>query len=325
MSEPILVIDDLVVEFHGRKKGESIRAVDGIDLTVSPGEVVALVGESGCGKTTTANAVLGLVSPSSGHVTVGGVDVARADRKDLKSTRATMQMIAQDPYESLNPRMTIGEIVVEPLVIHDLAEGDMRARAAQALGHAGLSPPTEFMSRRPHELSGGQRQRVVIAAALSIEPRLIVADEPVSMLDVSIRAGILNLLQNLAREDGIGILMITHDLSTVAAYCDRIAVMYLGKIVEIGDTEDILGNPQHPYTRALLSAVPVPDPSYARVEPDIKGGISKSINPPPQCRFIERCPWANETCESEDHPPLEDKGEGHYVACHLVEKSAAVV
>lgn len=317
VSEPILVIDDLVVDFHGRKKGESIRAVDGVDLTVSPGEVVALVGESGCGKTTTANAVLGLVSPTSGRVTVGGIDIANADKAALKAARAGMQMIAQDPYESLNPRMTIGEIVLEPLVIHDFSEGDLNARAAQALGHAGLNPPKEFISRRPHELSGGQRQRVVIAAALSIQPRLIVADEPVSMLDVSIRAGILNLLQSLAREDDIGILMITHDLSTVAAYCDRIAVMYLGRIVETGPTLEVIKSPQHPYTEALLSVVPSHDPDHSMTPILLEGETPDAAKVPSGCRFHPRCPKVFESCPMVE-PDLLEVGEGHRAACLLV-------
>lgn len=317
MAEPILAIDDLVVDFHGRRRGETVRAVDGVDLTVAPGEVVALVGESGCGKTTTANAVLGLVTPSAGSVTVDGVDIAGADSRALKAARSRMQMIAQDPYESLNPRMTIGEIVVEPLVIHGMADGETSSRALQALSHAGLQPPDDYVSRRPHELSGGQRQRVVIASALSIRPRLIIADEPVSMLDVSIRAGILNLLQGLAREDDIGILMITHDLSTVAAYCDRIAVMYLGKIVETGPTIDVIREPRHPYTEALLSVVPSHDPDQVMTPILLEGETPDAADVPPGCRFHPRCPRAFEVCPKVE-PDLFNLGKGHLSACHLV-------
>ena len=321
VSEPILVVDDLVVDFHGRRRGETVRAVDGVDLVVAPGEVVALVGESGCGKTTTANAVLGLVAPSSGSVTVDGVDIATADGKSLKHARARMQMIAQDPYESLNPRMTIGEIVVEPLVIHGLDNGEMSARALQALTHAGLHPPEDYMARRPHELSGGQRQRVVIASALSIQPRLIIADEPVSMLDVSIRAGILNLLQGLAREDGIGILMITHDLSTVAAYCDRIAVMYLGKIVETGPTLDVIREPRHPYTEALLSVVPSHDPDQVMTPILLEGETPDAARVPAGCRFHPRCPKAFDACPRVE-PELTDLGKRHLSACLLVSETS---
>ncbi len=321
MPDPLLNIHSLVVEFPGKRKGETVRAVDDVSLTVSPGEVVALVGESGCGKTTTANVVLGLVSPAAGHVTVDGVDIAEADGRALKTARAEMQMIAQDPYESLNPRMTIEEIVVEPLVIHGRANGDMRERAVSALTQAGLTPPEDFLHRRPHELSGGQRQRVVIAAALSIEPRLIVADEPVSMLDVSVRAGILNLLQDLAKLEDIAILMITHDLSTVAAYCDRIAVMYLGKIVETGPTLDVIANPRHPYTEALLSVVPSHDPDHVGEPILLVGETPDAARVPSGCRFHPRCPVAFDACPTRQ-PELMDLGGGHSAACLLLEQAA---
>lgn len=289
MTQPILDISGLHVEFPGRAKNEVVRAVDGVDLSVAPGEVVALVGESGCGKTTTANAALGLVPPTSGSLRVNGIDIAGADRRGLKSARQSMQMIAQDPYESLNPRMTIEEIVLEPLVVHGLVALATTQRAIDALTQAGLTPAVEFLGLRSHQLSGGQRQRVVIAAALSIEPTLIIADEPVSMLDVSVRAGILNLLQSLAETRQIGILMITHDLSTVAAYSHRIAVMYLGQIVETGRTLEVIANPRHPYTEALLSVVPNHDPSHHRTPILLSGETPDASRIPSGCRF---------------HPPL---------------------
>ncbi|HVR80424.1 MAG TPA: ABC transporter ATP-binding protein [Acidimicrobiia bacterium] len=315
MTEPILAINDLHVEFRGKRRGDHVRAVDGISLEVLPGEVVSLVGESGCGKTTTANAVLGLVPPAKGHITVGEIDIATADRTMLKQARSKMQMIAQDPYESLNPRMTIEDIVSEPLVVHGHG-GDLRRAALDALAGAGLAPAEEFIDRRPHELSGGQRQRVVIAAALSIEPGLLIADEPVSMLDVSVRAGILNLLRQLADEKGIGVLLITHDLATVAAYADRIAVMYLGKIVESGPTLDIISDPEHPYTRALLSVVPAHDPTVPTNPTLLVGETPDASNIPSGCRFHPRCPAVFEPCD-EIEPALMDTGTGRQCACLL--------
>lgn len=316
MADPILVIDDLHVEFPGKQREERVRAVDGISLHVEAGEVVALVGESGCGKTTTANTVLGLLRPTAGHVIVAGTDIAGADKRNLKRARATMQMIAQDPYESLNPRMSIEEIVTEPLTVHGRLDGSGRPRALAALEEAGLSPAEEFIDRFPHELSGGQRQRVVIAAALSIGPRLLIADEPVSMLDVSVRAGILNLLQRLAEDEGIGILMITHDLSTVAAYAHRIAVMYLGRIVETGPTLEVIQNPRHPYTEALLSVVPSHDPG-AETHPILLSGETPDASRiPVGCRFHPRCPKAFEACTATE-PPLISIGDHHWAACLL--------
>lgn len=323
MTEPILAIEGLTVEFEGRSKDDRVRAVDDISLEVRPGEVLALVGESGCGKTTTANAVLGLTGLTSGSIVVDGTDVATADRATMKRARAAMQMIAQDPYESLNPRMTIADIVVEPLVVHGRLNGDGVERARHAMELAGLSPASEFLDRNPHELSGGQRQRVVIAAALSIEPRLIIADEPVSMLDVSVRAGILNLLQRLAEEEGIGVLMITHDLATVAAYSHRIAVMYLGTIVETGPTLDVIRQAQHPYTKALLSVVPSHDPA-ARSKPILlEGETPDASDVPGGCRFHPRCPAAFDRCPA-DEPVLIATGPRREAACWLVGGSSEV-
>lgn len=315
MADPILSIEDLHIEFRGRHRHDHIRAVDGISLQVMPGEVVSLVGESGCGKTTTANAVLGLTRPTGGHISVGGVDIATADRGQMKIARSNMQMIAQDPYESLNPRMTTQDIVTEPLVVHG-HQGDLRTVALDALRSAGLTPPEEFIDRRPHELSGGQRQRVVIAAALSIEPGLLIADEPVSMLDVSVRAGILNLLKQLADEKGIGVLMITHDLATVAAYSDRIAVMYLGKIVELGPTLDVIAEPEHPYTKALLSVVPSHDPTVKTDPILLVGETPDASNIPPGCRFHPRCPAVFEPC-SQVEPQLLETSANRKCACLL--------
>ena len=315
MTDPILIIDDLHIEFRGKHRDDHIRAVDGISLSLLPGEVLSLVGESGCGKTTTANAVLGLTPLTSGHISVGGIDIASADRKQMKVARSNMQMIAQDPYESLNPRMIIEDIVTEPLVVHGHRE-DLRQRALEALASAGLTPPEEFIERRPHELSGGQRQRVVIAAALSIDPVLLIADEPVSMLDVSVRAGILNLLKHLAEKKGIGVLMITHDLATVAAYSDRIAVMYLGKIVESGPTLEIIANPEHPYTRALLSVVPNHDPTVKSEPTLLVGETPDASNIPSGCRFHPRCPSVFEPC-SQTEPELLRTSADRTCACLL--------
>ena len=275
MTEALLRVEDLVKEFPGRssfgdwvrrRPAHPVRAVDGISCEVRAGEVVALVGESGCGKTTTGNLLMGLLPPSGGRVLLDGDEVGRMTGRGLQRLRRRVQMVFQDPYEALNPRMTVADIVAEPLRVHRVTTDrvERRDRVAAALTQAGLTPVDAYLHRYPFELSGGQRQRVVIAAALALEPALLVADEPVSMLDVSIRAEILNLLSALARTRGIGVVMITHDLSTVAAYADRIAVMYLGRIVEYGPTREVLANPRHPYAQALLSVVPFADPSGRR-------------------------------------------------------------
>jgi oligopeptide/dipeptide ABC transporter ATP-binding protein len=298
-----------------------VRAVEGVSFSVAPGEVLALVGESGSGKTTTGNLLLGLMPLTGGRVVVAGQDVGTLSRGALSRLRHSAQMIFQDPYESLNPRMTVGEIVAEPLRVHHEAgsRAEIDGRVSAALEEAGMTPASAYLHRLPFELSGGQRQRVVIAAALVLRPRLLVADEPVSMLDVSIRADILNLLRGLADDHGIAVVMITHDLSTVAAYADRIAVMYLGRIVEIGNAREVLADPQHPYTRALRSVVPVPDPSARHVPQILVGETPDPSRIPPGCRFFPRCPLAFDRCRVVD-PQLLQLGAGHEAACLLLEE-----
>jgi oligopeptide/dipeptide ABC transporter ATP-binding protein len=261
---------------------------------------------------------MGLLRPTGGRVVLRGEEVGRLSGSGLRLLRRTVQMVFQDPYESLNPRIRVGEIVAEPLRVHRVATGEeLRRRVERALTQAGLTPVDAYLRRYPFELSGGQRQRVVIAAALALEPSLLVADEPVSMLDVSIRAEILNLLARLAREEGIAIVMITHDLSTVAAYANRVAVMYLGRIVEHGPTREVLANPRHPYAQALLSVVPVPDPTARRAPVILRGETPDPSRMPSGCRFHPRCPVAFDRCPTVD-PPLFAAGPGHEAACLLL-------
>jgi peptide/nickel transport system ATP-binding protein len=297
-----------------------VHAVDGVTLAVAPGELVAIVGESGCGKTTTAQAVLRMVDPVSGSIRFDGRDITRLGMRELRPLRRRMQVVYQDPYESLDPRLRVREAVAEPLVIHGLgSKAERLERIRDALARAELSPPELFLDRYPHELSGGQRQRVAIAAALVLEPELLVADEPVSMLDVSVRAGVLRLLDGL-RRSGLGILMITHDLSTAARFADRIAVMYLGRVVEEGTPADVVGNPQHPYTRALMSVVPRRDPRERRRPEILRGETPDAIHIPSGCRFHPRCPVAIDICPIEDprlRRPAAARSPGHRAACVL--------
>ena len=330
-AAPLLSVEGLVVRYAvprglvgalGRRPRRSVLAVDDVSFTLRRGELLALVGESGCGKTTTAQTVLRLVDAAAGRIDFSGEEITDLGARRLRPLRRRMQIIYQDPYESLDPRLRVHAAVEEPLVIHRLggSRAERRERVREALTRVELTPPELFVDRYPHELSGGQRQRVAIAASLVLEPELLVADEPVSMLDVSVRAGVLNLLDRL-RDGGLGILMITHDLSTAARYADRIAVMYLGRIVEIGAAADVVENPQHPYTRALLSVVPRRDPRH-RTKPQIlKGEAPDAARIPSGCRFHPRCPVAIGECRSHDpalHRPREARDAAHEAACLLV-------
>ncbi len=300
-----------------------IHAVDDVSFAMGSGESFGLVGESGCGKTTLGKLLVKLAEPTEGRILFRDqsnslMDVAQLGRRDLKGFRRWAQMIFQDPYESMNPRRTVFDTVAEPLVVQGMGSNLERLdRVHNILELAGLTPASSFLFRYPHELSGGQRQRVAIGRALVVEPSFVVADEPTSMLDVSISTGIMNLMTDLAQRLGVSYLYITHDLAVARYMCQRVAVMYLGKVVEIAETEELLSNPLHPYTQALLSAVPVPEPGHQRVSVNIKGDVTRPVDPPPRCRFYDRCPLAAEVCRESPHPPLEDHGGGHMVACYL--------
>ena len=308
-----------------------IHAVDDVSFRLSTGESLGVVGESGCGKTTLGKLLVRLMEPEEGKIlfrlpsqtpdTEGEslTDISGLKGNARKGFRQRVQMIFQDPYESMNPRRTIYDIISEPLLVQGIGNMMTRVdRVTETLSSVGLTPPEAFLLRHPHELSGGQRQRVAIARALVIRPRFVVADEPTSMLDVSSKTGIMLLMQRLAGELEISYLYVTHDLAVARYMCDRIAVMYLGKVVELAETEELLRNPLHPYTKALLSAVPNADPTHRRTPPHIRGDLASPVNPPPHCRFYDRCPMATESCRIDPHPPMEEKGPRHFVACYEV-------
>jgi len=295
-----------------------VHAVDGISFEVQKGEIFGLAGESGSGKTTTGRVILRLTNPTSGKILFKDKDITRLRDRQLKPFRQKMQMVFQDPYESLNPRMTIFDIVAEPLRIHGgLSPKETEDKVHKTLDNVELTPPEEFTTRYPHELSGGQRQRVGVARALTLEPEFIVADEPVSMLDVSIRAEVLNLMVDLREKMQVAFLYITHDLAVARHTCDKVAIMYLGKIMEKGPIEKLIFEPLHPYTQALIAAVPVPDPSSKRIDAMIKGEIPSPVNPPSGCRFHTRCQcYIGDICRTVE-PLLVETAKDHCVACHL--------
>jgi oligopeptide/dipeptide ABC transporter ATP-binding protein len=325
---------DSFLEVHGLKKyfdagrpglfsrdTRLVHAVDGVDITLRHSEVIALVGESGCGKSTLALLLMGLEDPTAGTVTFEGRDITHLKDNERKELRRKIQMVFQDPYESMNPTQTIEEIVNEPLLVHGIAtnKSERDERVKKAMEDSGLKPAEVYLARYPHELSGGQRQRVVIAAALVLEPEILLADEPVSMLDVSIRAEIINLLAELRISRQIAVIFITHDLGSVGFFADRVAVMYLGRIVEIGTMLEVLEKPQHPYTKALISVIPVPNPRLRHERIILQGETPNPIDLPSGCRFHPRCPVAIATCKASD-PPFVTLSKTHQAACLLLVK-----
>jgi oligopeptide transport system ATP-binding protein len=319
-DETLLSVRNLRKHFAVRggvfsREVERVHAVDGVSFDIAPGETLGLVGESGCGKSTTGRCILRLIEPSSGEIWFKGADVTRLGGEALRALRRDMQIIFQDPYASLNPRLTVAAIIGEALQIHNLAKSrhDLEERVVQLLETVGLQP--DHMRRFPHEFSGGQRQRIGIARALAVEPKLVICDEPVSALDVSIQAQVINLLEDLQEKFGLTYLFIAHDLSVVEHISTRIAVMYLGRVVEIAPARDLYDTPLHPYSEALLSAVPIPDPTVKRKRIMLQGDVPNPIRPPSGCHFHTRCPIARPDCAQRD-PELRESRPGHWVACH---------
>jgi oligopeptide/dipeptide ABC transporter ATP-binding protein len=310
---PLLEVRELCTEFAIRGSGRRVKAVNSVTLSIRRGEVLGLVGESGCGKSSLARSLMMLVRPSSGQVLLEGQDLTLLNEKALRSTRRRIQMVFQDPYASLNPRMNVYAILAEPITVHGLRKGaEVGARVRELIAMVGL--PENALQKYPHEFSGGQRQRIAIARALALEPELLIADEPVSALDVSIQAQIINLLQELVKALNLSLLFIAHDLSVVRHLSDRVAVMYLGRIVEQGEAEAVIASPTHPYTRALVDAIPVPDPRRARAATPLQGDPPSPIDPPPGCPFHPRCPLAQPACQA-TVPQLAPHKSGKLLSC----------